>query len=502
MSARSTPKCRWRGSNSQLQEALTRLSTGLRINSGKDDPAGLIASEILRSDIVGTQKAISNSQQANQMIATADSALGQVSSLLDDIRGLVEEAANKGAMSDSQIAANQLQLDSSLQAIDRISQTTQFQGRALLDGNLDFVSQNVDATKMGNLQVNQANFGTASQIDTQVDVGTQATQAALTFKGNQLTQAATLEVGGSQGFQTFSFDAGTTVQQIANAINLVSDATGVDATLANRVASQDRAGAVKMMNSGATDGYSLTANTAGQYPGDYTVNYVKDTSTTTTSAKWMAGSPNVIQINAGTQAWAKAGAAAAPVSVGEGTNGMAIAANIAGSQFNHVGLRVVTGGLDTAAYDYATNLITVNTTIGTKASAAAAPVSIGEGTNGLTLAANTSGTAFNGAHVTLVNGGANTATWGLYQQDGHGDHDHGHDGLRGSGPGFHRRRRQCHEPGGQGHRYRVQCRGPRHCRRRRGRRICHIRLHKPQDRRNDHVGAPGGLERGGLEDVP
>ncbi len=92
--------------NNDLQTSLTRLSTGLRINSGKDDPAGLIASESLRSDITSINKALSNTQRANQIIGTADSALGQVSSLLNDIRGLVTEAANKGALSDDEIAAN------------------------------------------------------------------------------------------------------------------------------------------------------------------------------------------------------------------------------------------------------------------------------------------------------------------------------------------------------------------------------------------------------------
>jgi flagellin len=116
-------------SNVQLQQALTRLSTGLRINSGKDDPAGLIASEMLRSDIVSTQKAVSNTERANQMIATADSAIGQISSLLNDIRALVTEAANEGALSPDQLAANQLQVDSSLDAINRIAQTTSFQGK-------------------------------------------------------------------------------------------------------------------------------------------------------------------------------------------------------------------------------------------------------------------------------------------------------------------------------------------------------------------------------------
>jgi len=89
--------------NNDLQTSLTRLSTGLRINNGKDDPAGLIASEALRSDITSINKALTNTQRANQIIGTADSALGQVSSLLNDIRGLVTEAANQGALSDDEI---------------------------------------------------------------------------------------------------------------------------------------------------------------------------------------------------------------------------------------------------------------------------------------------------------------------------------------------------------------------------------------------------------------
>src|SRR3989304_10271981 len=92
-------------SNAALEQALNRLSTGLRINTGKDDPAGLIASENLRSDITSVQRAVGNTERADQVIATADSALGQVSSLLNDIRGLVTESANSGALSDDPIAA-------------------------------------------------------------------------------------------------------------------------------------------------------------------------------------------------------------------------------------------------------------------------------------------------------------------------------------------------------------------------------------------------------------
>ena len=177
-------------SNASLQEALTRLSTGLRINAGKDDPAGLIASEALRSDIISVQRAIGNSERANQMIATADSALGEVSSLLNDIRGLVTEAANEGALSDDQIAANQLQIDSSLEAINRIAQMTSFQGRNLLDGSLDFLSTAGTVATIEDIQIDQAAIGSTGQVAVDVDIATAAAKAAITDNGFTTAAAA------------------------------------------------------------------------------------------------------------------------------------------------------------------------------------------------------------------------------------------------------------------------------------------------------------------------
>ena len=178
-------------SNASLNEALTRLSTGLRINTGKDDPAGLIASENLRSDITSIRRAISNTDRANQVIATADSALGQVSSLLNDIRGLVTESANDGALSDEQIAANQLQLDSSLEALNRIAQTTTFQGRRLLDGSLDFItSAGSGFTNLSDLQIDQANLGATGQVSVDIAISTAATQAQVDIANIPNTQTA------------------------------------------------------------------------------------------------------------------------------------------------------------------------------------------------------------------------------------------------------------------------------------------------------------------------
>src|ERR1044072_5468517 len=165
-------------SNAALEQPLTRLSTGLRINTGKDDPAGLIASENLRSDITSIQRAIGNTDRANQVIATADSALGQVSSLLNDIRGLVTESANSGALSAEQIAANQLQIDSSLEALNRIAQTTTFQGRKLLDGSLDFTTTaGTNFSKVQSLQTDQANLGASGSVPATINVTQAATKA-------------------------------------------------------------------------------------------------------------------------------------------------------------------------------------------------------------------------------------------------------------------------------------------------------------------------------------
>src|SRR5688500_20339823 len=100
-----------------LSTRLQRLSTGLKINAGKDAPAALIASETLRSEINGIHQAIDNSQRANNVVNTAEGALGEVSALLLEVQGLTNEAANSGALSPQEIEANQLQVDAILNSI-------------------------------------------------------------------------------------------------------------------------------------------------------------------------------------------------------------------------------------------------------------------------------------------------------------------------------------------------------------------------------------------------
>ncbi len=218
--------------NDQLNTSLTRLSTGLKINSGKDNPSGLIASETLRSQVSSIEQSIKNSSRANNVIATADAALGEVNNLLNQIRGLIQESLNSGALSQSEIEANQLQIDAALSAINRISANTSFAGDKLIDGSKAFVTQmtNSDASKLSDFQINEAVFGNSSTIQIEAAITKQAEKAELRYANGNMSGAATIELSGSKGSQVVFLGAASTSADIKNAINAASDTTGVNAS--------------------------------------------------------------------------------------------------------------------------------------------------------------------------------------------------------------------------------------------------------------------------------
>src|SRR3954468_21019856 len=93
--------------NTQLNTSLERLSTGLKINRGADNPAGLIASENLRSEKTGITTAIDNAERASNIIGTAEGGLTEVSSLMNELQSLVGQAPNTGGLSKEELQANQ-----------------------------------------------------------------------------------------------------------------------------------------------------------------------------------------------------------------------------------------------------------------------------------------------------------------------------------------------------------------------------------------------------------
>ena len=214
---------------SDLSTRLQRLSTGLRINTGKDDPAGLIASETLRSEINGINTAVDNTNRASNVINTAEGALNEVSSLLNQVQSLTLQAANTGALSDEEIKANQLQLDSILTSVNRIANTTEFGGRRLLDGSLDYKTANVASAAIDTYTINTAKIPDNGQTTVNVEVVASAQLAAIDYTGGNLGGNVTLEVAGNEGTEQITFASGTSVSAIAAGVNQLSTATGVSA---------------------------------------------------------------------------------------------------------------------------------------------------------------------------------------------------------------------------------------------------------------------------------
>ncbi len=212
-----------------LTTRLERLSSGLRINRGRDDPAGLIASETLRSEIRGIQGAIDNSARAINVLSVAEGALNEVSSLLLDLQGLIVTSANDGAISDTELKANQLQVDSILESIDRIANTTQFAGEKLVNGTLGYTLSGVNSSDITTVTAYGARIPDNGTRTVLVEVTNSAETAELTYSGATVTQNVSIELAGSKGLEVFSFASGTAIASIATAINGAASLTGVSA---------------------------------------------------------------------------------------------------------------------------------------------------------------------------------------------------------------------------------------------------------------------------------
>jgi flagellin len=215
-----------------MNTTIQRLSSGLRITRGADDPAGLICSERLRSEISAVGQAIANTRRASNIIATTEGALDEVARLLVDIQDLIVESANEGALSEEEIKANQLQVDSAINSITRIANSTSFAGRQLLNGSLEYVTSGVATSSVVSLDVQSVMFGTRSYIPVNIEVTTSAQPAILQFPLSTVASSVTFELQGNTGATMLTFTSGTTASAMIAAINTVADATGVTASAA------------------------------------------------------------------------------------------------------------------------------------------------------------------------------------------------------------------------------------------------------------------------------
>ena len=275
--------------NLSLQTSLTRLSTGLKINSGADDPAGLIAANALKDQQSGITQAIANANRANNVIGTAEGGLTEVSSLLTQLQSLVSQTANSGGLSSDEVSANQQQVDSILSTINRISGSTQFAGKQLLNGNYAYTTSSAATSAFAAIQINAALLADNTTKAVVVTVTSAATYGQLKHSEatSSLAAAQSLQVGGITGTQQLSFAAGTKLSAVVASVNGIKTDTGVSA-----IVSTDN----------KTIRFDATA-TGSQ-------NYVTVTSTTGTTFSTVSGAAKA----AGTDAKVTVNGAAAQVS--------------------------------------------------------------------------------------------------------------------------------------------------------------------------------------------
>jgi flagellin len=212
--------------------SIERLSSGLRINRASDDPAGLIISEGLRAQVDGLNQAISNAQDANNLIKTAEGALSEINALLRSIRTLAVHAANTGVNDLTAVKADQTQIDSALSSIDRIATQTQFGTKKLLDGTAGIAAAVVDSTRLSGIYISSTFAGAITPSgNVSITVTTAATRASVTGAATYASVNATVANAGTIVIngQSISVAASDTVQTVIDKINNLASITGVGA---------------------------------------------------------------------------------------------------------------------------------------------------------------------------------------------------------------------------------------------------------------------------------
>ncbi len=222
-------------SSASLNVSLQRLSTGFRINSARDDAAGLQISNRLTSQVNGLNVAARNASDGISLAQVAEGALQQSTDILQRIRDLSLQSAN-GSNSASERQALQEEVNQLKQELTRISDTTTFGGRKILDGTFGTSSFQVGAEANQTIEVTLTNASSERLGNYRVDSeGTVAGNIANSVGGSQFT-AANVSVIGPFGSSTFDIETGDTAGDVADAVNASAQSTGVTASAVNRIA--------------------------------------------------------------------------------------------------------------------------------------------------------------------------------------------------------------------------------------------------------------------------
>ncbi len=282
-------------SQTALSTSLQRLSSGLRINSAKDDAAGLAISERFTSQIRGLDQAKRNSNDGISLLQTAEGSLQSTGEILQRVRELAVQSAN-ATNSAGDRKAIQAEVGQLLSESDRIAQTSEFNGLKLLDGSFGSAQFQVGANSGQTITATTANFRTNNYGNNEYKTNGVAADASATYT------AGTFDI---QGLATQTITVGTTdtAKTIASTVNGFSATTGVTAEAETKTQLSFTAGesyslAITSDNSTAANvTFAVSANTSSGLAA--AVSAINDASSKTgVTAKLNDASTGVILTNA------------------------------------------------------------------------------------------------------------------------------------------------------------------------------------------------------------
>ncbi|MFA6010496.1 MAG: flagellin [Desulfobacteraceae bacterium] len=224
------------GTERKLNTALQRLSSGFRINSAKDDAAGLAITDRMTSQVRGLTQAARNANDGISLAQTAEGALNETTTLLQRMRELAIQSAND-SNSDTDRQSIQDEVVNLQAEIARIADTTSFNNKKLLDGSFGNASFHIGAeagqvinVTTGDARANRlGSYRTRLKGEANVGATTTAATAATQWGG------ADLVVNGSKGSATATIAVGATAKDAADAINAKTVDTGVTASAETKV---------------------------------------------------------------------------------------------------------------------------------------------------------------------------------------------------------------------------------------------------------------------------
>ena len=202
--------------NGRLAQSVERISSGIRINRGSDDAAGLAISEGLRSDIRTLRQAIRNANDGISLINVTEGALNEQSGIMIRLRELASQAAT-GTVGSTERATIQLEFTALRNEIDRIAQTTEFNGQKLVEGSL---ASSVTSTNHILIQV-----GLDSTSHSRINLNTQVDLGAMTSTGLSIHELSV----------TSADAALTALEQMNTSISMITKGRGKIGAVQNRL---------------------------------------------------------------------------------------------------------------------------------------------------------------------------------------------------------------------------------------------------------------------------